>query len=115
MPCHSAIPLLPYLSSLSRGHAPPPIRQPYLEPESIVCVCAVTLPYRLRWRLAFDHGLCRAVLGVFVRALLTTLCRRARRLGTRDGLGGAVTVVQRFSHRQPTSDTRAHVNFARLW
>ena len=57
----------------------------------------LTLPYRLRWRLAFDHGLCRAVLGMFVRALLTALRRRARRLGTRDGLGGAVTVVQRFS------------------
>jgi hypothetical protein len=30
----------------------------------------LTLPFRLRYRLAYDHRLCRAVLGVFVRALL---------------------------------------------
>jgi len=29
------------------------------------------LPYRLRYRLAWDHALCRAVLGVYARALLS--------------------------------------------
>jgi hypothetical protein len=31
---------------------------------------ALTLPYRLRYRLAWDHALCRAVLGVYARVLL---------------------------------------------
>ncbi len=39
------------------------------------------LPVRLRYRLAYDHRLCRAVLGVFVRALLGFTQRRARALG----------------------------------
>lgn len=30
----------------------------------------VTQPYRLHYRLAWDHALCRAVLGVYARALL---------------------------------------------
>ena len=30
----------------------------------------LTLPYRLRYRLAWDHALCRAVLGVYARTLL---------------------------------------------
>jgi len=30
----------------------------------------LTLPYRLRYRLAWDHALCRAVLGVYARVLL---------------------------------------------
>jgi hypothetical protein len=56
----------------------------------------LTVPHRLRYRLAFDHALCRAVLGVFVRAVLGDYRRRARRQGVRDGQGGAVTVIQRF-------------------
>jgi hypothetical protein len=31
---------------------------------------ALRLPFRLRYRLAYDHRLCRAVPGVFVRTLL---------------------------------------------
>jgi hypothetical protein len=38
----------------------------------------LTLPFRLRDRLAYDHRLCRAVLGVFVRALLGFEQRWAR-------------------------------------
>jgi hypothetical protein len=49
---------------------------------------------RLRYRLAYDHRLCRAVLGVFVRALLGFEQRRARALGIR-GRAGAVTAIQR--------------------
>src|SRR5262249_2944985 len=56
----------------------------------------LTLPRRLRDRLAFDVALCRAVLGVFVRAVLGWYRRRARRAGIADGRSGTVTVVQRF-------------------
>ena len=54
----------------------------------------LTLPHRLRYALAYDPSLCRAVLEVFVRALLGFERRRARR----EGLvvrGGAVTAIQR--------------------
>jgi hypothetical protein len=37
------------------------------------------LPYRLRYLLAWDHALARAVLGVFVRVLLGFQRHRARR------------------------------------
>jgi Putative transposase len=56
----------------------------------------LTVPHRLRYRLAFDHALCRAVLGVLVRAVLGWYRRRARRAGIADGRSGTVTVVQRF-------------------
>ena len=38
----------------------------------------LTVPHRLRYRLAFDHALCRAVVGVFVRAVRGWYRRRAR-------------------------------------
>src|SRR5881409_206446 len=50
----------------------------------------------VRYRLAFDHALCRAVLSVFIRALLAFYRRRARRAGVADGHSGTVTVIQRF-------------------
>src|SRR5437867_1528411 len=56
----------------------------------------LTVPHRLRYRLAFDHALCRAVLGVFIRAVLSWYRRRGRRAGVPDGQSGTVTVVQRF-------------------
>jgi hypothetical protein len=56
----------------------------------------LTLPYRLRYRLAWDHALCRAVLGVYARALLAFYTRAARSRGIRDGQTGSVTVIQRF-------------------
>jgi len=56
----------------------------------------LTLPYRLRYALAWDHRLCRAVLAVCIRALLAFERRRARRRGVRQGRGGAVTAIQRF-------------------
>jgi hypothetical protein len=56
----------------------------------------LTVPHRLRYRLAFDHALCRAVVGVFVRAVLGRYRRRARRAGWADGHSGSVTVIQRF-------------------
>ncbi|OGK78016.1 MAG: hypothetical protein A2X52_02265 [Candidatus Rokubacteria bacterium GWC2_70_16] len=56
----------------------------------------LTLPYRLRDRLAWDHALCRAVLGVCVWTLLAFYARTARAHGIPDGQTGTVTVIQRF-------------------
>ena len=54
----------------------------------------LTLPYRLRDALAYNHRLCRAVLAVFVRALLAFERRRLRARGLM-GRAGAVTAIQR--------------------
>src|SRR6266851_4498027 len=43
----------------------------------------LSLPYRLRYLLAWDHALARAVLGVFARMLPGFQCRRARQYGPR--------------------------------
>jgi hypothetical protein len=56
----------------------------------------LTLPHRLRYRLAWDHDLCRAVVGVGVRTVLGFLRHVARAAGVVDGRGGAVAIVQRF-------------------
>jgi hypothetical protein len=56
----------------------------------------LSLPYRLRYLLAWNHDLCRAVLRVYTRALLASQRRRARRTGHCDGHFGCVTVIQRF-------------------
>jgi hypothetical protein len=45
----------------------------------------VSLPHRLRYVLAWDHALCRAVVGVYMRAVLGDLRRRARLQGVGDG------------------------------
>ena len=65
-------------------------------PRAPVRQWVLSLPYVLRYRLAYDHELCRAVLKVYVRALLGFHRRRARRLGVEAGQGGSVTVIQRF-------------------
>ena len=56
----------------------------------------LSLPYRLRYLLAWNHDLCRAVLGVYARALLAFQRRRAWQRGIREGQSGCVTVIQRF-------------------
>ena len=56
----------------------------------------LSLPHRLRYVLAWDHELCRAVTGVALRTVLGFLRRRARRDGIPDGRSGAVAIVQRF-------------------
>ena len=38
----------------------------------------LSLPYRLRYRLAWNHDVCRGVVAVFVRAVLGVLRARAR-------------------------------------
>jgi hypothetical protein len=55
----------------------------------------LTVPYRLRYRMAFDHGLSRAVLGVYARVLCVVYARGARARGIRGGRTGTVTVMQR--------------------
>jgi hypothetical protein len=57
----------------------------------------LSLPFELRFRLAYDHRLLTAALGVVMRAILGFQRRRARdRLGVDDGRCGSITVVQRF-------------------
>ena len=56
----------------------------------------LTVPHRLRYVLAWDHALCRAVVGVFMRAVLGWLRRRARAEGVANGRSGAVAIIQRF-------------------
>jgi hypothetical protein len=56
----------------------------------------LSLPHRLRYLLAWDHRLRRAVLGVFIRALLGFYGCLARQYGVGDGHTGTLTVIQRF-------------------
>lgn len=56
----------------------------------------LTLPYRLRYRLAWDHGLTRAVLGIYAQVLQDFYAREARRHGLGGGRTGLLTVIQRF-------------------
>ena len=56
----------------------------------------LTLPYRLRYRLAWDHGLTRAVLGVCARVLQDFYIRSAHQLGIARGRTGMLTVIPRF-------------------
>jgi hypothetical protein len=56
----------------------------------------LSVPHRLRYRLAYDHRLCRRVLGVFVRALRSAYRRQARCQGIAGGESGMVTAIQRF-------------------
>jgi len=56
----------------------------------------LTLPYRLRYLLAWDHGLSRAVLRVYMRALHELYRRGARAQGIPGGRTGSLTVLQRF-------------------
>src|SRR5262245_18244506 len=65
-------------------------------PQLPVTQWVLTLPYRLRYRLAWDHALCRAVLGVYARGLLAFYTRTARSHGIHDSQTGTVTVIQRF-------------------
>ena len=55
----------------------------------------LTVPYRLRYQMAWDHGLSRAVLWVYTRVLLDLYARGARTLGVPGGHTGSVTVMQR--------------------
>ena len=57
----------------------------------------LSLPYSLRYRMAYDAKLVRDVLHVFVQAVFGSLRRRACDYrGIRKAKCGAVTFVQRF-------------------
>ena len=68
----------------------------------------LSLPYRLRYQLAWDHDLCRGVVAVFLRAVLGFLRVRARDGGVADGRGGAVAVIQRFGGPSISTCTSTH-------
>jgi Transposase zinc-binding domain/Putative transposase len=55
----------------------------------------LTVPYRLRYQMAWNHGLSRAVLRVYTRVLLDVYARGAREFGVPGGRTGSVTVMQR--------------------
>ena len=74
----------------------------------------LTLPYRVRYRLAWDHALCRAVLGVYARVLLAFYARSAHAQGIRDGQTGTVTVIQRFGDRRSYCDLLHEQSLDRL-
>ncbi|PYS30938.1 MAG: IS91 family transposase [Acidobacteria bacterium] len=57
----------------------------------------LSMPFALRYKMAYDSRLMGGVLNVFARAVLGHLRRRARKLiGLRDSQSGAVTFIQRF-------------------
>jgi hypothetical protein len=57
----------------------------------------LTLPFALRFRMAYDARLTSDVLRIFLRAVFSSLRRRARRKGPiHRPQSGAVTFVQRF-------------------
>jgi Putative transposase len=55
----------------------------------------LTVPYRLRYQMAWNHGLSRAVLRVYTRVLLDLYARGARERGIAGGQTGMVTALQR--------------------
>jgi hypothetical protein len=66
-------------------------------PEVPVRQWVLSMPFALRYRLAYDAPLASAILGFFVRAVFASLRRRARKQsGVAHGQCGAVTFVQRF-------------------
>ena len=66
-------------------------------PEVPVRQWVLSLPYPVRFMLAYDRHLCTRVLGTFVRALLAWHRVRAREwLGFTEAETGTVTVIQRF-------------------
>ena len=56
----------------------------------------LSLPFALRYRLAYDSEMVTAVLGVFIRAVFGLYRRMARDYGIDQTQCGAVTFVQRF-------------------
>ena len=56
----------------------------------------LSLPYEIRFRLAWDGDLLSAVLAVFLRVVYRWYRKRAREEGHGDARCGSVTFVQRF-------------------
>jgi hypothetical protein len=67
-------------------------------PEVPVRQWVLSIPFALRYRLAYDSRLLSKVLNVFIRTVFAELRRRAHELsGLRSSQCGAVTFVQRFN------------------
>ena len=65
-------------------------------PEAPVRQYVLSLPFALRYRLAFDQQLCSEVLRIFVHTVFSSLKRRARKiLPMRKAYCGSVTFLQR--------------------
>jgi hypothetical protein len=65
-------------------------------PEAPIRQYVLSLPFALRYRLAFDQELCHDVLSIFIHAVFSSLKRRARRkLTMRKAYCGSVTFLQR--------------------
>lgn len=56
----------------------------------------LSVPHGIRYLLAWDHDLCRAVVSVLLREVDRHLRFRAREYGVANSRGGAVAIVQRF-------------------
>ena len=56
----------------------------------------LSLPFRIRYLLAYDAKPCSAVRRIVVRALLAGLSERAAGAGVPNGRSGAIVVAQRF-------------------
>ncbi len=56
----------------------------------------LSVPYRLRYLLAWDHDICPDVAAILSRAIFRVLREGARDVGVEDGRGGGVVVIQRF-------------------
>ncbi len=57
----------------------------------------LSLPFELRYRLAYDSGLARDVLHIFIKTVFSSFRRRAeKQFGIREAKCGGVTFVQRF-------------------
>jgi Transposase zinc-binding domain/Putative transposase len=69
----------------------------------------LSLPFTLRYQLAFDATLTAAVLDAFIRSVFAGLRRAAVREGIADPQGGALTAIQRFG-----SALNANVHFHSL-
>ncbi len=79
-------------------------------PEVGVRQWVLSVPFTLRYRLAYDKSLVRDVRQILARAIFGSLRRRARdEEGIPDARCGAVTFVQRFGGR-----FNAHVHFHML-
>jgi hypothetical protein len=64
-------------------------------PDVAVRQWVLTVPFALRFPLAYDPDLCREVKGLFIRAVMGWTRRRAQRFGIPDGRTGAVVATHR--------------------
>ena len=64
----------------------------------------LSMPFEIRYRLAWDGDLVSAVLAVFLRVVYGWYRRQSKKQGHGDGRCGSVTFVQRFGSPVPAHD-----------